>query len=182
MQVLAKKHQNNNGFTLIEIVISMVLVGILVSIAGMGIITGAKGFFLARENAHLAQKSNIAMTRINRELQELSDIITRQTTAPDPYIIFEHPGQRKAIAKTGSVLRLFSELAEDQILLPAAADSDVLIDNVKSFQLVYNDGQNPWAGNDIGNLTSIEVSLTLIHPDSDISDLTFNLSVFPRNK
>lgn len=160
----------------------MLLVGILVSIAGMGIITGVKGFVLTRENTHLAQKSHIAMTRINRELQELSDIITRQNTEPDPYIIFECPNQRKAIAKTGSVLRLFSGLAENQILLPAATEGDILIDNVKNFQLVYNDGQNPWAGNDIRNLTSIEVTLILIHPNSDISDLTFNLSVFPRNK
>ncbi|MBW1821185.1 MAG: prepilin-type N-terminal cleavage/methylation domain-containing protein [Deltaproteobacteria bacterium] len=53
--------RNETGFTLIEIVVSLVLVGMMAAIAGMGIVTGTKGYLLAKENSHMAQKAQLAM-------------------------------------------------------------------------------------------------------------------------
>jgi len=44
---------NESGFTLIEIIVSLVLVGMMAAIAGMGIVTGTKGYLLAKENSIL---------------------------------------------------------------------------------------------------------------------------------
>ena len=41
----------------------------------MGLVTGMKGYMQAKENAHLAQKAQIALTRINRELIELEKVV-----------------------------------------------------------------------------------------------------------
>ena len=51
------------GFTLIEVVLSLIIVGMMAAIAGMGIVTGTKGYVMARENAHIAQKAQLAMAR-----------------------------------------------------------------------------------------------------------------------
>ena len=46
------------GFTLIEIIISLVVAGILASIAGMGIVSAISGYAVVRENVSLPRKFN----------------------------------------------------------------------------------------------------------------------------
>ena len=43
------------GFTLVEVIASLLIVGILGAIAGMGIVTGMRGYMQAKENGHLAK-------------------------------------------------------------------------------------------------------------------------------
>ena len=89
------------GFTLVEVIASLLIVGILGAIAGMGIVTGLRGYMQAKENGHLAQKAQIALTRINRELMELTDVIARDDGA-DPWVVFDNRLLgRQAIAKVG---------------------------------------------------------------------------------
>ena len=67
----------------------------------MGIVTGLRGYMQAKENGHLAQKAQIALTRINRELMELTDVISRDDGA-DPWVVFDNRLLgRQAIAKVG---------------------------------------------------------------------------------
>ena len=73
---------NATGFTLVEVIASLLIVGILGAIAGMGLVTGMKGYMQAKENAHLAQKAQIALTRINRELIELEKVVDFPDEAP----------------------------------------------------------------------------------------------------
>ena len=66
--------KKNSGFTLIEIVLSLTMLGFMSIVAGMGIVSFTKGFVFVKKNIHVAQKSQLAMARLNRELMELSDI------------------------------------------------------------------------------------------------------------
>ena len=62
------------GFTLIEIIAVLIIGGIMMTVAGMAIVTGMKGYLFARDNASITQKAQLAMTRLSRELMEVTAI------------------------------------------------------------------------------------------------------------
>ena len=149
------------GFTLVEVIASLLIVGILGAIAGLGIVTGLRGYMQAKENVHLAQKAQIALTRINRELMELTDVIARDDGA-DPWVVFDNRLLgRQAIAKVGAELQLFSLSAGATNL--SGASGDTLIDQVDSLSIQYFKGPNPdWViGDDIDLLSTVELNFVL---------------------
>jgi prepilin-type N-terminal cleavage/methylation domain-containing protein len=170
--------RNESGFTLIEIIVSLVLVGMMAAIAGMGIVTGTKGYLLAKENSHMAQKAQLAMTRMQRELMELTDIAARQS---DPaFIIYDNTSGRHAIAVDGTTIKMF-DLALTATILPSMDQGDILVDNVNSFTLSYFQGTNIWGGVDIQLLSTIKADLALDRSDGAGNTVTFTTTVNPRN-
>jgi len=168
-----------SGFTLIEIIVSLVLVGMMAAIAGMGIVTGTRGYLLAKENSHMAQKAQLAMARIQRELMELTDIAARQS---DPaFIIYDNTSGRHAIAIDGTTIKMFFNLGSTQTTLPGWDQSDILVDNVHNFNLFYYQGSNPWGGVDINLLSAIRVDLVLGRSDGSGNTVTFSTTINPRN-
>jgi prepilin-type N-terminal cleavage/methylation domain-containing protein len=77
--MLRKMHRrlsNEKAFTLIEVIVSLVLIGILAAIAGMGLIKIAEGYVFAKQNAETVQKAQIAIARIVKELSAATAITT----------------------------------------------------------------------------------------------------------
>ena len=72
---------NKHGFTLIEAIVSIALIGIIAAIAGMGFINITEGYFFARDNSDIVQKAQVAMTRTVKELGAAA-IINSFTTSP----------------------------------------------------------------------------------------------------
>jgi len=170
--------RNESGFTLIEIIVSLVLVGMMAAIAGMGIVTGTKGYVLAKENSHMAQKAQIAVARIQRELMELTEIAARQV---DPaFIIYDNTTGRHAIARDGSDVKMYFYLGPGATTLPAGA-GDILVDNVNNFTLSYFRGTNIWGGVDIQLLSAIKADLALDRSDGSGDTVTFSITANPRN-
>ncbi len=168
---------NESGFTLIEIVVSLVLVGMMAAIAGMGIVTGTRGYLLAKENSHMAQKAQIAMARIQRELMELTGIAARQT---DPaFIIYDNTTGRHAIARDGVHVKMY-DLAPGVTTIPVD-EGDILIDNVNNFTLNYFQGAIVWGGGEIQLLSAIQAGLALDRSDGSGDTVTFTTTVNPRN-
>ena len=129
--------QTDSGFTLLEVVISLILFGIMAVVAGMGIVSFTKGFFFAKENYHTAQKAQLTMARLNRELMEIIDIAAKDDdTQPDPYIIYDNVLGRHAIAKNGSIIKMFN-LSSGVTSLPPIEDGNILMDNVDTLFLTY---------------------------------------------
>lgn len=60
------------GFTLIEIIAALVLVGIIAVFAGMFLSTGMRGALLARQAEENAQKAQIALSRLSLELRDIN--------------------------------------------------------------------------------------------------------------
>lgn len=56
-------------FTMVEIVVTVVLIGIVGAVAGIGFGAGARGFVLGQTRLDLAQKAQVAMQRIVLELR-----------------------------------------------------------------------------------------------------------------
>lgn len=171
---------SESGFTFIELIASMVIFALMFTIAGMGIVMTAKGYMLTRENAHMAQKAQLALTRLNRELLEMADIVVRNDALP--YLIYDHVNQRNALARDGNTLRLFSNLGA-QTTLPALTDGDILVDEVKNFSLTFYKGSDPWVSgvDSMADLTAVKIDLEMGRTDVDIENKTFTTSVRPRN-
>ena len=56
----------DSGFTMIEVVVSLVMFGLIALVAGMGIVSFAKGYVFTRDSTHMAQKAQLAMIQDQR--------------------------------------------------------------------------------------------------------------------
>ncbi len=59
---------NNNGFTLIEIIVSLLLVGIMAVLAGIGLVAITKGYFFSQQSNETSLKAQVAMARIIKDI------------------------------------------------------------------------------------------------------------------
>jgi len=161
--------KKESGFTFLEIILALVIFSIIVAVAGIGIVTGTKGYVFARQNAHSAQKAQMALARITREFQELYDITAAGTNPVS--VTFESSSGNHTIA-----------LNNNEILI----DGDTLIDGIKlnGFTLnFYKDDESEWVQgtDDIEALTDIEIKINMTRNDVSTGSLTFETFVHPRN-
>lgn len=169
MKTLSK---NSHGFTLIEIIVTLLLVGILAAAASFGIVGVARGFAAAKENARMAQTAQVALLRMTRELMTLESIDAASASGI-------------TLTKTNAS-QVAIELVDTQILLDDdddAADGEVLIDKVDSLTLVYtkyDDSSWTQGSDDIETLARIDIELALSRDDLD-DPITFTTSINPRN-
>jgi len=162
------------GFTLIEIILTLVLVGIMATVGGMAVITGMKGYLLARENASITQKAQVALSRLNREMMELVSITSASSTS----IVYTRPSGTRSLALVGNQLKIV-----DGTTLPNASLGDVLIDQVSSIQIEYSKAGTNWVlGTDLIELLSgVRITLVLTRSNASISNPAFTTMVTPRN-
>ena len=62
------------GFTLIEMIASLAIVAMLAAIAGIGLVQITEGFALSRTAAEMAQKTQLAMARMEKEFNNITDV------------------------------------------------------------------------------------------------------------
>lgn len=167
--------KKESGFTLIEIIVTLVIVGIIATMAGMGIVSGIKGYVFAKGNAAMTQKSQMALARVSRELMELVDVTTAQSSQVT-YSRFDFD--------SGNIISQTMYL--DSGLVKIASGStpsggDTIVDDVGSFTLTYYKGTNTWqTADDIQLLSSIRIVIGLTNPGGG-SDISFSTTVTPRN-
>jgi prepilin-type N-terminal cleavage/methylation domain-containing protein len=166
------------GFTLIEVIASLIIVGILTAVAGMGLVQVLRGYSTTRENARMSQQAQVAMSRIAKEIIELMDIPTASTV--NTLYIKNIDGNRSLGLNT----------ADNTIRINATggaiAAGDILVEGVNAFTLTY------WAGdpavssstwtpgtNNIQQLKFIDVTLRLNRQDGGY--LEFAVREAPRN-
>ncbi len=169
------------GFTLIEIIVTLLLVGIIAAVAGLGIVEATKGYVFAKSNSSYAQKGQIAMARISRELMELTDITAASSnsvtykrlsgTTTNPSVIT----QTIAFSSTDNKIRLTDN----------AGNVYDLIDDVSNFALTFYQGSSSWSidtsdPEHIKLLSGIKVDVTLLRKDGG-SNIAFSTVINPRN-
>ncbi|WP_457570738.1 PulJ/GspJ family protein [Desulfovulcanus sp.] len=174
-QSMNKEH----GFTLLEVVISLVLLGILTVFAGMAISTGVKAYIFARENAALVQKIQLAMTRISRELLEMSTVVY----ADGDKITFDSiNGETYTIQKVdkGIYLKDSNSTEPGSPLIENIANYDA----GESFLSFMKADKSPWTTeDDFGELFMIEIFLKVARSSGSegTDNLILTAIVNPRN-
>ena len=114
------------GFTLIEIVVTLVLVGILSVFAGLFMTTFLNGYFMVKNNSEMAMKAQMALDRISIELRDVSAV---SALTDNSLITYTNPsGAGRTIRFVGS-----------NIILSTPANN-ILIDNVQAFTLSATEG------------------------------------------
>ena len=167
MKKILLKGLNQKGFTLIEIIISLILVGIIAAFSAMGVTSIVDGFLITKMNAETAQKGQLTMMRL---VKEFSCITSIDQAASDPTSITYTSYKQGAaglhvVSWTGDTLTL---------------DSDILTDNVASFDLGYFDSYNgakqgAWSS----SKKMIQITLNLTGANNAVS--VFVDRVKPRN-
>jgi hypothetical protein len=173
---MVRHSRKEGGFTLVEAIASMVLAGIVVTVAGMALVTGAKGYALTKSNVQIAQKSQVAMGRMSRELKELLTV----TSAQAARMTFTRLDQNNAAA----TLTFYLDTASKTLRLVQGAQAtggDILLDNVQSLAFTYLKGASAWTDTeDVQLLSTVRVNYTLTREDGT-GAFTFSTSITPRN-
>lgn len=176
---------NQSGFTLLEIVVSMILFSILASLAGMWLVMGAQGYRMTRENVVVSQKARLAMNRLSRELTEMSDLDVAGSTGScivyrvDPLSTFY-----RVVTLEGTGLVLKANASGDCSCTTCdGANTYMMSDQVSGFQVTYEsqDGSVSTTPPVFAELAAVHVSFDMTRTDGESLTHTFGFSVNPRN-
>ena len=77
---ILNKIRSKSGFTLIEVIVSLILAGIMAAVAGIGIVYVVQGYLFTQKNAATLQKGQIAMSRMTLELKNISLVSSPSTS------------------------------------------------------------------------------------------------------
>ncbi len=174
----SRNRENMRGFTLIEVIVSLILVGLLAAVGGMAIVQAVQGYMFVKDNATITQKAQLAMSRITREIVEMTGITANATTTVLPV---SNVDRNVTLGLNSRAIKIAPEGTQ-------LSDGDTLVDNVNTFALTYyskdssgNDViANSWStASEIRELAAIDVNLQLERPSGGY--LNFINRVSPRN-
>ncbi len=162
----------NKGFSLIEMIAVLILVGIIASTAGLGMVQAVQGMIFAKMNAATVQKGQIAMTKLVKEFNNISAVDQANTNGTSITFTSYKDGvsDSHTVARSGNTLTF---------------DGDPLTDQGSGFTLNYYNNFNDAAPFLYDPATwgsarrIIEITLQLSGAGNAISE--FKERVTPRN-
>lgn len=171
------------GFTLIEMIFSMVLFGIIGVFSGLFIVRSLEGYILSNSNLGRTQKVQSALTRLAIEMENLTTIsnysnggssvtYTTRPKSTDPDIV-------RSVNLVNNEVKII-----DGSTPPARNTGNTLIDGVGEFRLNYFEVTESgvllnWGGSQ-ENLYLIEIQIVLNATGPYDSATTFVTSITPR--
>jgi prepilin-type N-terminal cleavage/methylation domain-containing protein len=178
---MQKRKSSEKGFTLIEVIVTLVLVGITSALAGMWIVSVVNGYMFAKNNAATLQKGQLAITRLEKEFVAMKSV----TSGSGTIIGFTRPDSNLGSDITVTVTQVGTAL---QLAVSAGGWGGpyTLTDKVSAFNLNYCDDTLPtpncsttWTSASAQSLRVIVITLTLTGADNTPS--TFTRRVALRN-
>ena len=173
---MKKRKSGEKGFTLIEVIVTLVLVGITAALAGMWIVSVASGYVFTKMNANTVQKAQLAVTRLAKEFAAIKSVDTNIINTNATKISYT-----RTDASGSPVLATVSSTGNALQLNVNNTGNNTLTDSVSSFALTYCDNANSTGCPSTWTSASriIEISLTLTGANNTPS--TFVQRVTPRN-
>jgi len=166
--------RSQRGFTLIELVTTLILVGIIGTFAGFFLYTGTLGFLTSKFSSETALQAQIALDRISTELRHIQSLVDPKPTSTDiGYRSLDQsllPGAR----------RLIYNSANREIQISADGSSKALLGDVDAFNLSLetNDLDNSGDGNN--EIAAIRVAFTVGSAASG-NAAAFSAEIYPRS-
>ncbi|HDQ04587.1 MAG TPA: type II secretion system protein [Deltaproteobacteria bacterium] len=168
------KVKKDKGFTLIEVIVVLILLGVVAAGLSGAIIFGAQHFVFAREANELSQKAQIALARMKREMVDVKSIATANATT------------LRYTLDTGDVyeMQLSGTAINIQGINPSIAAQPLIdglaVNNGGESFLVYTkpDGSAWTTGDSINDLAQIQAIIVLAFPGQP--NLTFQTTINPR--
>jgi len=140
------------GFVLIELVATLVLVGIIGAFAGLFLYTGINGFMASKRNSETALAAQVALDRISAELRHISSLPAANPPVANTSITYlskDLPGTRRIRYDSGAGIIYFSRDGAENPLL----------DNVATFTLAWDSANMDNAGGD--EISTISIGFTV---------------------
>lgn len=166
---MKKTINKQKGFTLIEIIFVLIIVGIMLAVGGLGLVHVVKGMIFTKMNAATTQKGQIAMTKLVREFSNISGVTASGTQSITfKSIKYGVEGTRKV------------EFSGNTITFSEGTSVDILMDQVSAFNLLYYNYNNivhPGTWQDSSRVIEIRLKLT----GADGVESEFIERVRPRN-
>ncbi len=120
------------GFTLIEIIATLLLVAILAVSVAISILPMTQGLMQVRVNTAAAQKARLALVRLSREFTTITNVASSSSSAITYDLLVPSDGWYAALHRTLS-------WSGDELRLNGAT----LCDDVADFNLAYAPGPPP---------------------------------------
>lgn len=115
------------GFSLIEVIVSLLLLGIVSAIWGLGIVQVVDGFMLSAQTGETSQKVQTCMSRLTKEFQILSSLSPPLSSGTVTYI--------RNTAGIDEVYTVSFDAGSGVIKM----NGDILTDRINGFVLTYYD-------------------------------------------
>jgi prepilin-type N-terminal cleavage/methylation domain-containing protein len=162
------------GFTLFELITTLILVGIIGAFTSFFLYTGIQGYLTSKFSSETALQAQIALDRISTELRHIQTLVNPAPTSTNiGYRSLDQsllPGAR----------RISYNAANREISLSVDGNANVLLDNVSAFtfSLVTKDLDVSGDGNN--EISEIRVAFTVRSAISD-DETGFSTQIYPRS-
>lgn len=175
-----------HGFTLLELVITLVLVGILSTVAGAGFVSATKGYLFTKDINVNTQNGQATMARLGKMFRNLTDITHTGDNAfkvtykrNDIDITEEISLVKSSDTKTGILQTIHSGSTNPRI----PKGTFTLQDHVSDFTVQYHVAGTPgWVSSPpTGDLRDLALIRVMLKMDIDGTPLKFASNFIPRN-
>lgn len=126
---------NQHGFTLLEIIVSVVVMSIIAVIAGVGFLEISKGYMFSKKNALTTQQGQIAMARLKKELSNMQSVTSGSANS----ITYKRCSDSSPPCGTLKDVTIFWDGGGS----PISINGDILVGPVYSFSITFCDFYNP---------------------------------------
>ena len=165
---------DRRGFTLIEMILSLVILGIAGVVITSAVFQVTQGFIFSRANVEAVSKAQLAMLRLIKEGLNIDRVNSGSASSITFTTLHGTPASPQQKSYTVS----YSGAA---LIMDDGSTQDTLLDGVSGFTLAYYDSYDDTTPSSTWTTNSkiIEISITVSAADNE--QTTFTARIRPRN-
>ena len=163
-KLYTNKHEK--GFTLVELIVTLVLVGIIGTFTTLFMYTGLNGYLRAKDTSEGALKAQITLDRISLELRDIDSVSDFNDDTNVDY----------TSETLSQARRIRYDAGNGEILLSVGGSENLLLDDVQTFSMTATYNDLNYYGDNVNEVEAINVSFTV-----GGIERPFRTRIFPRH-